>query len=83
MTPTEGNPKLLMELVTMQMPFGKHKGKLICNLPENYLLWYKQQGFPAGKLGILLETMLEIQINGLEELLIPLKKKQISGKTFK
>ncbi len=67
------NPKILMQLVAMEMPFGKYKGSKICNLPENYLLWFKQQGFPKGNLGILLETMLEIRINGLEYLLEPLK----------
>lgn len=70
-----GDPKLLLELVTVQMPFGKYKGTLICNIPEFYLIWYKQKGFPNGKLGMLLETMLEIRINGLEYLLLPLKKK--------
>lgn len=69
----KGDSRLLFELVTFQMPFGKYKGWLICNLPEFYLIWFKQQGFPKGKLGILLETMLEIRINGLEELLTPLK----------
>lgn len=72
----EGNPKLLLELVSFQMPFGKYKGTLICNIPEYYLIWYKQKGFPKGKLGMLLETMLEIRINGLEHLLMPLKKKK-------
>ncbi len=57
----------------MEMPFGKYKGTKICNLPENYLLWFKQQGFPKGTLGVLLETMLEIRINGLQYLLEPLK----------
>lgn len=69
-----GDPKLLLELVKMRMPFGKYKDTLICNLPEFYLLWFKQKGFPKGKLGMLLETMLEIRINGLEDLLTPLKK---------
>jgi hypothetical protein len=55
------------------MPFGKYQGYLICNLPEHYLVWYQQKGFPAGKLGILLSTMYEIKLNGLEYLLTPLK----------
>ncbi len=55
------------------MPFGKYKGTKICNLPENYLVWFKQQGFPKETLGVLLETMLEIRINGLQYLLEPLK----------
>lgn len=57
----------------MEMPFGKYKGTKICDLPEYYLVWFKQQGFPKGTLGVLLETMLEIRINGLQYLLEPLK----------
>lgn len=68
------DPKILTQLVTMDMPFGKYKGTKICNLPENYLLWFKQQGFPKGTLGVLLETMLEIRINGLQYLLEHLKR---------
>ncbi len=67
------DPKILTQLVSMEMPFGKYKGIKICNLPENYLLWFRQQGFPKGNLGVLLETMLEIRINGLQYLLEPLK----------
>ncbi len=67
------NPEILTQLVKMEMPFGKYKGTKICNLPENYLLWFRQQGFPKGNLGMLLETMLEIRINGLTYLLEPLK----------
>ena len=67
------NPEILTQLVTMKMPFGKYQGYLICNLPESYLVWFKQKGFPAGKLGILLSTMYEIKLNGLEYLLTPLK----------
>ncbi|WP_421941845.1 DUF3820 family protein [Pedobacter sp.] len=69
------NPELLLELVRMPMPYGKYKGWLICNLPENYLLWYKDKGFPKGKLGDLMATMFEIKVNGLEYLLTPLKGK--------
>ena len=67
------NPEILTQLVTIKMPFGKYQGYLICNLPENYLIWFKQKGFPAGTLGILLSTMYEIKLNGLEYLLTPLK----------
>ena len=67
------DPTLLLDLVKMQMPYGKYKGYLICNIPESYLLWYKDKGFPKGKLGDLMATMLEIRINGLEYLLMPLK----------
>ncbi|HTF82056.1 MAG TPA: DUF3820 family protein [Cytophagales bacterium] len=68
------NPELLLELVKMQMPFGKYKGTILCHLPVSYLEWFKSKGFPAGKLGMLLETMYEIKLNGLEYLLEPIKK---------
>nr|WP_199158124.1 DUF3820 family protein [Pedobacter sp. ASV2] len=70
------DPTLLLDLVKMQMPYGKYKGYLICNIPENYLLWYKDKGFPKGKLGDLMATMFEIRVNGLEYLLTPLKNQQ-------
>lgn len=67
------NPQLLTELVTLKMPFGKYKDKLICDLPESYLVWFHSKGFPPGKLGELIGTMYEIRLNGLEYLLKPLK----------
>lgn len=75
--PPMGDPELLRTLVIMKMPFGKYKDQLICNLPESYLVWFKKKGFPKGKLGILLQTMYEIRLNGLEYLLIPLRKGQV------
>lgn len=68
------NSQILQELVQTQMPFGKYKGYLICNLPESYLVWFQSKGFPPGKLGQMLATMYEIKLNGLEYLLKPLKK---------
>ena len=65
--------ELLLQLVKMEMPFGKYKGTLLCNLPVSYLEWFQRKGFPKGKLGILLGTIYEIKINGLEGLLKPLK----------
>ena len=56
------------------MPFGKYKGFILCNLPEPYLVWFKQKGFPAGRLGILLETLYEIKLNGLEYLFKSIEK---------
>ena len=67
------NSQILVELTTTKMPFGKHSGWLICNLPVNYLEWFNRKGFPNGKLGMQLQTMYEIKLNGLEELLIPIK----------
>lgn len=60
---------ILMDLVSKKMPFGKYKNKLICDIPEHYLIWFKRKGFPEGKLGVWLETMYEIRLNGLEHLL--------------
>lgn len=68
------NPQLLNDLVTMQMPFGKYKGRIICDLPESYLVWFHQEGYPTGKLGQMIATLYEIKLNGLEYLLTPLKK---------
>lgn len=67
------NPNLLTDLVNTQMPFGKYKGKLICDLPESYLVWFHSQGFPPGKLGEMIGTMYEIRLNGLEYLLKSLR----------
>lgn len=68
------NIEQLLLLVTTKMPFGKYQGKLLCDLPVSYLEWFQQKGFPSGKLGELLQTMFEIKTNGLDYLLLPLKK---------
>ncbi len=68
------NPQLLLDLVKMQMPYGRYKGTLLCNLPVSYLEWFNRKGFPEGKIGELLQTIYEIKLNGLEYLLQPLKK---------
>ncbi len=64
-----GNPDVLKELIQYEMPFGKYKGHRIRSLPMAYLEWFAQTGFPTGKLGVLLQTMYEIKLNGLEYLL--------------
>ncbi|MBG9376217.1 DUF3820 family protein [Panacibacter sp. DH6] len=69
------NPELLVQLVQMKMPFGKYKDVVLCDLPAAYLEWFQRKGFPKGKLGLLLQTMYEIRLNGLEHLLGPLKKR--------
>ncbi len=67
------DPKLLTDLVTMKMPYGKYKGQLLCDIPEHYLVWMHSKGFPTGKLGMLLSTLYEIKLNGLEFILTKLK----------
>ncbi|MGZ3885074.1 MAG: DUF3820 family protein [Bacteroidia bacterium] len=68
------DPQLLLQLVSMPMPFGKYKGCVLYKLPVSYLEWFNRKGFPEGKLGMLLRTMYEIKLNGLDYLLDPLKK---------
>jgi uncharacterized protein (DUF3820 family) len=63
----------LQRLVTLAMPFGKHKGTVIADLPGNYLTWFAREGFPKGEVGRLLALMHEIDHNGLRGLLGPLR----------
>lgn len=69
------NPEDLQLLVTYMMPYGKYKGRLIADLPGQYLNWFAREGFPSGELGRLLQLMQEIDHNGLSPLLEPLRKK--------
>ena len=59
----------LIELAHYRMPFGKYKGKYLVDIPESYYVWFRQKGFPGGKLGKLLAEMHEIKINGLEPII--------------
>lgn len=68
--------KILLDLVDMRMPYGKYKGLYLYQLPEPYLVWYNQKGFPEGKLGVLLATLYEIKLNGLEYILKTLVKER-------
>ncbi len=76
MNTNQPNSQLLLQLVVLKMPYGKYKGTLICNLPVSYLEWFQRKGFPEGKLGTLLQIMLEIKMNGLDYLLAPLKQQK-------
>ena len=67
------NPEDLRLLLTREMPFGKHKGRVIADLPGNYLNWFAREGFPLGEIGRLLQLMHEIDHNGLTCLLDPLR----------
>jgi hypothetical protein len=62
-------------LVTREMPFGKHKGRIIADLPGNYLNWFAREGFPPGGIGRLLALMQEIDHNGLKAILLPLRQR--------
>jgi uncharacterized protein (DUF3820 family) len=65
----------LQRLLTTSMPFGKYKGRLIADLPGQYLNWFAREGFPKGELGRLIALMQEIDHNGLTLLLDPLRNK--------
>lgn len=64
----------LIKLARTPMPFGKYKGRVIIDLPEEYLLWFAKKGFPQGSLGELLALALELKIEGLDSLVKPLKQ---------
>lgn len=64
----------LLELAEMRMPFGKYAGRLLIDLPEPYVVWFAGRGFPAGKLGRMLQIIYEIKVNGLEYLFEPLRR---------
>ncbi len=68
------NPSELERLLTVEMPYGKYKGRVIADLPGNYLNWFAREGFPKGELGRLIALMHEIDHNGLGELLTPLRQ---------
>ena len=69
----------LIKLANARMPFGKYAGRLLLDLPEPYVVWFKGQGFPPGELGVMLASMYEIKANGLEGLLRPLVEKPGRG----
>lgn len=73
----EDQREVLKALVTTRMPYGKYKNRLLCDLPEPYLSWYHAKGFPKGEIGMLLSTIYEIKLNGLEYLLKPLRDKTL------
>ena len=62
----------LLEAINQTMPFGKYAGRKLIQLPEPYLVWFKQQGFPDSKLGQQLALIYEVKLNGLESMLMPL-----------
>jgi len=69
------NTEHLQLLLTREMPYGKYKGRVISDLPGDYLNWFARKGFPPGEIGKLLALMQELDHNGLSSLLDPLRKR--------
>jgi len=67
------DPEVMLKLAVYKMPFGKYKDRLLIDLPEPYVIWFANKGFPEGELGRLMAIVLEIKINGLEYLFQPLR----------
>lgn len=71
------HPNDLLALANMRMPFGKYQGRVLIDLPEAYLLWFGQKGWPEGRLGHLLQLALEVKSNGLSQLIQPLRGRSL------
>ncbi len=74
------DPEELLLLAEARMPFGRYQGRLLIDLPEPYVVWFANRGFPEGKLGRMLQSVYEIKVNGLEYLFAPLRKTKGHGK---
>jgi uncharacterized protein (DUF3820 family) len=68
------DPKVLVDIARWRMPFGKYQGRRLLDLPEPYVVWFRGQGYPRGRLGMLMETLYDIKANGMEDLLAPLRE---------
>jgi len=68
------DPEVLLRLARARMPFGRFKGRLLLDLPEPYVAWFANKGFPEGELGLMMRILYEVKVNGLEYLLKPLKE---------
>lgn len=69
------NQQILIDLSKMKMPYGKYKGNYLIDLPEQYVVWYHNKGFPKGKLGQQLELVYELKLNGLEDIIREIRNK--------
>ncbi|WP_300686142.1 DUF3820 family protein [Chryseobacterium sp.] len=74
------NSEILKEICIVKMPFGKYEGTVLANLPISYLEWFNRTGMPKGKLGMQLSTVYEIKLNGLMDLLVPIRAAVRNGR---
>jgi uncharacterized protein (DUF3820 family) len=68
------DPQFLVKLAHTKMPYGKYKDRFLIDLPEHYIVWYNNKGFPKGQLGNMLQMVYELKVNGLEHLIRNIKK---------
>ena len=61
----EPDKQFLIKLAHTKMPFGKYEGWHLIDLPEYYVVWYSNKGFPKGELGRQLQLVYELKLNGL------------------
>jgi uncharacterized protein len=66
--------QFLLKLANTKMPYGKYEGRYMIDLPEYYVVWYRNKGFPEGQIGEMLATVYELKVNGLEDLVRKLRK---------
>ncbi|UKB83815.1 DUF3820 family protein [Chryseobacterium sp. MEBOG06] len=74
------NSEILKEICIVKMPFGKYEGTVLADLPISYLEWFNRTGMPKGKLGMQLSTVYEIKLNGLMDLLVPIRAAVRNGR---
>ena len=67
------DPAVLLKLAKTRMPFGRYKGRLLIDLPRPYVIWFAKKGFPEGELGLMLNMLYEVKMNGLEYFFKPLR----------
>lgn len=65
--------EFLLKLAHYKMPYGKYKGNYLVDIPEYYYVWFLKKGFPKGQLGMMMQQMYEIKLNGLEHLIHNIK----------
>lgn len=74
MSELKPDTEFLIKLAHTKMPYGKYEGRFLIDLPEFYIVWYHNKGFPKGQLGTMLATVYELKLNGLEDLIRNIKK---------
>ncbi len=72
-------PEDLIKLANEKMPFGRYAGTVLVDLPESYVNWFNNQGYPKGEIGRLLQILFEVKLNNLEYLFAPLRNQPLKS----